>query len=468
MITLIRIALLFLCTAGAFGEQSRVIERTIPVKPNQQIHLEGFHGSEVKMLSWDKPEIGIKITVSINAGSDEQEAEYLKGVAINETADPTSITVEFEKPKDIPTNSISGFIRGLFRGFQVSRQIIGEIYLPRNNPVASDMRYGIIALSGMKGTVSLNGVGNTITISDCAALESIENNYGKVKITKSGGTMTLVSRSSDEIVVEDFSGSAHLDVDYSIVSVKNIAKELKIRNVSGEVTVTDARSNVDINANYSTIDVHNVSGAVTINSRSSSRIQISAVLGLTVHAQYSTMSIHDVRVPAGSTIDIKNLSGSIEMEHAVGPVTIDADYTTISLLDIAGNVDLRTKSAEVTADSVRGNWRSVSEYSTVTLTALSSSSISVSNSSNPVLIECSKAPSMVSITNKYGSVDLKLPSGYAGEVALEATYGSIDTDFPLRTKSLGGGAYAAGKIGSGEGKIEIETTSGNISVHHAD
>ena len=75
-------------------------------------------------------------------------------------------------------------------------------------------------------------------------------------------------------------------------------------------------------------------------------------------------------------------------------------------------------------------------------------------------------PSVIDIRNEYADVNVDMPTGFSGDVDLNVSYGSIHTNLQLeKEKSFdGGGGYAMGKIGSGHGKISLETKSANINL----
>jgi hypothetical protein len=490
------------------AEQSRSIERVIPVSGKQHIVLQGFHSAKLKMVPWEKQEVSIKLSVTVSSGDESQELDYLKALSISDDSSDGELTVTFEKPKETTVNGIMGFFRNLFRGGHFSREISGEIYVPRGNSFTSDMRYGTVSVSGMKGEINFLGTGNAITIRECTAVKRIENPYGKIRIKKSGGTLQLVSQSSDQIEIEEFDGTADLKADYSDITVRSVSKSVSIHNVSGSNSIEDIQGNVTINANYSTISILRVKGDADITSRSSAMIRVSDAGGVKIDAHYSAMTVSSIRGKSGAAAEIRNQSGTVTIDDLTGPLTIDADYSEITmagingkngagtsitnqsgsvaikdlsgpltidadyseitLTGIKGDVVLNTTSGTVKADSVAGNWRSKTEYSTINVTALRAQQIVVTNSSNPVKFFCASAPLKAEIRNTYGDVEMTIPSSYSGEVLLEAKYGTIETDFPVRTKSLGGGAYAVGKVGNGSGSIEIETTSGNINVSRTD
>lgn len=464
MKTLLHIIILAACITMLTAEQKRVLERVIPVKGNQRVVLEGFHSAKLKIVPWDKQEISVKLSVSISSGDEAQEAEYLKAMAIADVNKENGLTVSFQKPNDISVNGIMGFFRNLFRGFDFSREVAGEIYLPRGQSFTSDMRYGEVSVSGIQGEMQLIGNGNMITIKECGNVTRIENNYGPVTIMKSGGNLKLVSRSSDRIDIDEFDGPVELNTDYSEVSVRSVSKGLSIRNISGSIAMEDVLGDVVIDANYSSITALRVKGNIDISSRSSPMIRISDAGGVTLDAVYSIVRLNDIRGKAGAATEIKNQSGSISIDQLAGPLMIDADYSEITLRGIGGDVDLKSQSGTIEADSILGNWKSECTYSQITVNALRAQKIFVSNSSNPVRIRCLTAPTTVDIRNSYGDVEMIIPPSYSGAIQMDAKYGTIETDFPIRTKSLGGGAYATGKVGNGSGTLQIETTSGNIDV----
>ena len=97
---------------------------------------------------------------------------------------------------------------------------------------------------------------------------------------------------------------------------------------------------------------------------------------------------------------------------------------------------------------------------------LSAKSVTMTNSGGPIDISLRTVPTTVDIRNEYAKVDLEIPWGFSGDVDLNVTYGAIKTNLELaKTKSFdGGGGYAIGKIGSGSGKLSVETKSGELRV----
>ncbi|MCI0552942.1 MAG: DUF4097 family beta strand repeat-containing protein, partial [Anaerolineae bacterium] len=205
----------------------------------------------------------------------------------------------------------------------------------------------------------------------------------------------------------------------------------------------------------------------------SGTVRVKTAKGVKVDGKYTKVEISDISgvllkshpiLSNKKDIVLINESGNITLENAVGNVNIDDRYATIKLKNIRGNIDLVTESGSVSAEKIAGNWNSRAPYTRVTLKDLSAQKVVMDNSGSNVDIELSTIPNVIDIKNQYGGVDVLMPKGFSGSVILEATYANVESDLPIRIKSLGGGAYGTGTVGSGTGKISIETESGNIRL----
>ncbi len=454
------IAALCLSVSVAGSTKSKTIEKNVATTPGQLIEVNGVTGSNVTFHSWDKDEVYVKLMVTISSSDKEYEDAYIAAVDMNESK--TSQTVRLRLQEIKSDWSLGSWIDKIFGNVYINKEVTGDIYLPRKNPFTTDTRYGTMLLDGMQGEVRLLGVSNSLTLRNCTSLREIENNYGTTIIESSGGNLRLEGTSS-KVTISDFKGKISLDVNYSTVHISRTSDNVSVADQSGEVTIDDAAGDTRIDANYSTITLNRIKGFADVKSTSGT-VKARNVGGINVSANYSNIDIINVDGSSGKQIIIKSQSGELTMENIEGDLKIDNPYSRIDLMRIKGNVSLNSTSATVDGEDITGDWSSRTQYSSITLRALSAKSISMTNSSNPISIICKTVPSSVAIQNTYGGVSLRMPSGFSGDVELDAEYGEVNTNLPIKSKSRSGSGFAQGRIGSGPGTITVETKSGNIEL----
>jgi DUF4097 and DUF4098 domain-containing protein YvlB len=457
----IAVATTLLLFAGS-PEKHREIEKRYATQPSQRIEIKGFMGSEITFRSWEKNEVYIKLDISISASDDSYEVNYIDGVSVTDKQSAEALVVTFREPDGSWRKSFWSGFKSFFSGWRVRKEISGEIYLPQSNAFTTDMKYGSIALENMKGPLRLLGTSNTLSLKNCSSVQEIENNYGKTTLEKCGGSLDLLGESS-KITVEDFNGNGTIDANYSTITVRGVARPLTINSQSATIKVDDLQSSLNVHSDYSTITANKIAGMVDIRT-SSGKVRVKEAEGLGLDADYSTVEASSISGKASKGIYVKGQSGKLTLEDAVGDLKIENPYSQIDLRRIKGSVELSTESGRVIAEDISGDWNSTSQYSTVIVRSLVGQRVVITNSSNPVEVQLKSVPTHIDIKNQYGSASVSMPTGYAGEVSLEATYGQIECNLPIKVKSLGGGAYGTGKMGAGTGSINIETESGNIKL----
>ena len=451
---------------SAPSENTRIIEKTFAVSPAERIEFKGFSGSRIRFASWDKQEVSVHLSITTSDRKESRAQRYLDNAKITEqrTADRIILTLEEPYRSSDEDDSIWEKLSSLFGGHRhISREISGDIYVPVKNDLEANIPYADVVMEGMKGNVSFVGMSNTIELRNCALLRTIDNNYGTTTIHNSGGSLALRG-TSGTIECEDFGGEVNCEAPYATIRLARITKSVHIESQSGDVSVTDVGGAVTIRSNYSTISVANVSGMTDIESQSA-EVKVKNTGGAKVRAAYSNIGIDGVTGKAGDEIAVAGSSGDLSIENAKGNITVDNPYSTMVFRHITGNVRVKGMSGSVIADGVAGDWDSETKYCRVEVRDLSAKTVRATNISDRVSFTLTTVPSSVDIRNQYEGVVFTMPSGFSGEVSLEAEYGSIETDLPLQTRSLSSSAYATGKVGTGNGRLSISTKSADIELH---
>lgn len=452
------LAVASLLSAGSF-DRSRDLEHRATVEPHQRIEIRGFSGSHIEFRTWDRNEVAIIMTARISSSDEQYEEEYINSLEIRESKTSSTLLLELREREGGPRGSFWSLFKG---GNYVKKEIRGEVFIPRANPLTLDFRYGTVALEGMKGELNIHGKNNNLSLKDCEQIRTVENDYGTSEVLTSGGTLDLQGTSST-VTISAFSGKAMIDAPYSTIRVNDLTGGGVIRSQSGAVTVQNVGGDLTVNADYSRIAVTDVRGSVAITTKSGT-VRVRKAVGLRVEAPYTEVEAAEIDAAGREPITILNQSGSIALDQIKGDVVLDCPYTGVDLKSVSGSVEVRSKSSTIRANDVTGNWKSQTEYSTLRLRGLSAKSIVVVNKSNRVDLEILAVPERIEIRNEYGSVDVALPKGFSGAVDLDAEYGSIETNLPVTVRKRSSSAIAIGTVGSGRGTITIQTKSGNIGL----
>ncbi|MFH0989332.1 MAG: DUF4097 family beta strand repeat-containing protein [bacterium] len=461
---LFHVIALSLLVSISYGDETRTFEKRFTPTSSQTVEIMGFHGADVKFMSWEKNEVFISLIVEYDASDRDEEKKFLDGIKIVDSQTSTTLRITYKEPSSSRKEGFFGIIKRIFSGSYRSKRISGEIYVPKTNALTSDLQYGSITLEGMKNTIRLTGQGNTLKIRRCDALSEIDNNYGSTTIEQCGGTLNLSAQSSSKILIENFAGGGRIDANYSNVTVRKFTKALSIQVQSGTIKAEDIEGDLTLDADYSTVTAERIKGVVDVQDQSG-KVTVKEVTGLIGDVSYSNVSVTTINAKNSRGVDLKGQSGSITLQDIAGKVRIESPYTTIRLQKIKGDIDISDQSGTITGDGIAGDWTSDTPYSSLTLQQMESKKITITNTSGGVNLQLAALPLQMQIKTEYTSVSVTMPKGYSGEVNLEATYGEVDCNLPIRIKNLGGGSYGIGKIGNGSGSITIETKSGNIKLN---
>lgn len=451
---------LALIGATPMTDQTRDLEHRAVTTPSQRIEIRGLSGTEIEFKSWDKNEVAMTIHVRISSSDRAYEEEYVQSLRIRETKSETSLLLEFI---ELRRGAGGGGFWSLFTGGSyVRKEIRGEIFVPRSNALTTDFSYGAMALENMKGELRILGKNNYVSLKECSNVRVVENEYGESTLQNCGGDLKLTGMSS-KVIIESFAGPVEVDARYSTISVKNITHTASIKSQSGRIAAETIGGNVSIDADYTTITASSIKGILSVKTKSGN-VRVKGAGGLTVDAPYTPVEASDVVSPTGTPVTFSGQSGSLALENIKGDLLLDGPYSDIDLKNIQGSVELLSKSSGITAEGISGNWTSKTEYSTLRLRSVRSKTFRATNKSGDLRVELVTVPAEIGIRNEYGNVEVTMPKGFAGEVFLEADYGSIDTDLPIRSRNRESSSSASGSVGSGTGKITIETKSAGISL----
>jgi hypothetical protein len=208
-----------------------------------------------------------------------------------------------------------------------------------------------------------------------------------------------------------------------------------------------------------------------------------------------------ITVPPETEIHANSGSGDIEVNGVKGPVNVTSGSADISVSNVAADVQAHSGSGTISLASIQGQVQAVSESGNITVGSVYGDA-RIQTSSGVIRI-ASPAGRVVASTGS-GSVDvsgamedLRLRSGSgniavtgdppggtywdfhtsSGNVALQVTpkasfrfyaktdSGEIDAAIPVVMEGTAGRHALRARIGDGKGRVEVESSSGNVALY---
>ncbi len=181
--------------------------------------------------------------------------------------------------------------------------------------------------------------------------------------------------------------------------------------------------------------------------------------------------------PSGDTLTVKikrptylvNKSVGVSLDVTV-PDQMNLELEThngfVAVTDIAGNVHAITHNGKITTMRVSGS----------TVLETHNGSISVRSASGDAKLrthngsvkafyaEAASPVSDISIVTSNGSIELAAPPDLSARVEVSTSNGSINTDLPITIVGKVSKRKLNGTIGSGEGRLFLETHNGSIRL----
>jgi lia operon protein LiaG len=192
------------------------------------------------------------------------------------------------------------------------------------------------------------------------------------------------------------------------------------------------------------------------------KVDVSNVDGdLTVDVSSATIASRGTR----GRLVLDTGSGDIHVESAEGDLDLDTGSGDVSVHGFRnGPLRIDTGSGDVTGGDVDTRELHVDTGSGgIHLTRVTAPRLSLDTGSGDVSIELTNSPEMAEVETGSGDVTLRLPAEASATVDLDTSSGDLTIDFPMQLLKKSD-SNIRGRIGSGEGRISVETGSGDISL----
>ncbi len=229
-------------------------------------------------------------------------------------------------------------------------------------------------------------------------------------------------------------------VSYHILVPKNI-READLSATSGEIRVFYVNGIFNLSATSGDIETIGIDGEF-FSSATSGNIQLKDIKGKTSLEGTS------------SDIEVKNLKGELSINCTSGSVVIEEIQGSLKCSQTSGDLEVKGLSGDLSAISTSGDlWIEQNQ-----------GSLDLNTTSGDI-----EAKTQISSAKNYylkttsGDIDLYISRGAQANLKIETTSGEISLNIPMVLKNATRNSLS-GILGTGGGKIEVQTISGDINI----
>jgi len=228
-------------------------------------------------------------------------------------------------------------------------------------------------------------------------------------------------------------------VDYHILVPEKT--RLSLKTTSADIDIEGIRGNLDISTTSGDIKIEDACADI-VTSSTSGDLSLSDILGdIKIRGTSSDIELNDIE----GDLRIDCTSGDVEIENLLGDSEISLTSGDIMLHGINGDIEATSSSGDMGIYQKRG------------LLDLESISGNIEAKTN-VLSDHQYEVETVS-----GDVYFYIQKDTDAKVKLETVSGNIHSNIPLTLESFSR-KQLVGKLGRGDSRIHIFTTSGDISI----
>lgn len=283
--------------------------------------------------------------------------------------------------------------------------------------------------------------GNSVTVREYANYEVADRELAEIKLQ--GGKLTVKGPRRANTFVNF---NRHIYTEIYLPA--GWSGELNIGTVSGDISIsTDLSLEGGLNLASTSGDIYTYSQnikAKKINAASTSgEIHLSVLKTEEVIVSATSGGIWIEKVDA--PVSCASTSGEITVRGGAGDRMMNSTSGDVRVEELSGSILVSTTSGEVNVSGDRGCG-------------------SIGSTSGDVFLSLAELSGDISVNTASGEVTMELPKEASLEFEADTASGEINTFFDEALSFSKKGNHAAGTVGSGERKINIGTTSGDVRI----
>lgn len=174
----------------------------------------------------------------------------------------------------------------------------------------------------------------------------------------------------------------------------------------------------------------------------------------------------DVTIPHQTNLELTTHNGAVRIANINGDITGTTHNGAVGIVNVTGQVSAKTHNGKVTAENISGTTDLQTHNGSVVCEELSGNAQLRTYNGSVKLYYCETAPAVcdISVITHNGGIDLTTPPNFSAAVKASTHNGSIKTKLPIMVTGEVSRGKLTGTIGTGQGKLHLQTYNGSIKI----
>lgn len=268
-----------------------------------------------------------------------------------------------------------------------------------------------------------------------------------VDFRKDGQTLNVVvelpsgKTHINNVVHGFFSGDFWDETEVMVKIITPPGLELKVNTSSADIMANDLHNDIFIVGTSSDISLENIIGNCDLRTTSGDLNAFIVDGDISLKGTSSDMEIEDVK----GDLYLETISGDGVIGKIKGKIKIETTSGDLDLTDLDGDIDLQTTSGTIIVENLSGSAKVTSTSGDIKLSGLT-------NPQGDFYVDAIS-----------GCVSLEINRNFDGGFKVETGSGDIETNMDMSLEDSSDN-FLKGRTGNGSGRINIITSSGDVSL----
>ena len=307
----------------------------------------------------------------------------------------------------------------------------------------------------------------TFALAGCYTGPSVNGSFSRTYTVSGPIRLELSNASGDVFITEGAAGTVSINAEVRASGLGFENPQKRLDDIVSEPPIEQRGDTIRIGKDFSRM--RNVS--ITY------KIQVPHDTELDANVASGAENIRDLRGP----VKVRSASGSINVEKIDRDAHLSTASGTISAENIGGDVQVSSASGNVTVTNIRGDARVHVVSGVIRISqpggrvdgSTTSGGVEIQGAANDVTAHSVSGRVYVqgnpgaqgywNLKTASGGVQISVPPSASFHLSAEAVSGEIRTDVPIVVEEQGKHSLRA-RMGSGGGRVEVRTVSGEIRV----